>query len=292
MNHEQFERAAFAIFERQIARSSIMDSNARAYSQLLRRGVGEEFIDGKAADFALRQHNELSAVCGDAPHGGFWMPLVSRPQTRDLNASTGAALIATHVDASMIPSLVPQSAVIASGARIVPVNSAGAFALPRIATGATVSVTADGSMAAGGDPTNDQCVITPFTISATIKVSRRLSVQSVFGTMLESAISGDLQKMAFAELDRLILAGAGTGEPQGIIGNTDVAAYAAGINGAAPTPAMLNAMENELGRAYSGGALTWFINSAMRKTVREVATGAGLAPLWSDDNALLGYSTV
>lgn len=292
MDQQEFERRMFALIERKIANSSMRDSTAHGYAHLILDRMKDERTDKKAADFALRQHNALLEVCGEAPHGGFWMRLAQPVQKRDLDATSGSAVIPTRINPEMIPSLVPNSSVIASGAQIIPVDVTGPLALPRIATGATVSVTADNSAPAGGDPTLDQCILTPFTISASISFSKQLTRMSAFGPALESAIAEDLQRRAFAELDRLVLAGSGSGEPQGIIGNSNVATYAAGVDGAAPTPAMLYAMEKELGSAYSGGALTWFVNAAMRKTVRETATGAGLSPLWSDDNALLGYSTV
>lgn len=292
MNLDKFDRAIEHLFRTKVENSALYSANARAYSHLLMRNIHDDRADDEAADLAKRQHLAFERTCGDAPHGGFWMELAPVAGTRDLNATSGAALVPTRISKEMVPSLVPNSSVIASGAKIIPVDVTGPLALPRIATGAAVSVTADGSAASAGDPSLDQCLLTPFTISATIKISKRLATQSVFGPILESALAGDLQRRAFAELDRLILAGTGTGEPQGIIGNSAVTVYAAGVDGAAPTPAMLYAMEKELGSAYSGGALTWFVNAAMRKTVRETATGAGLAPLWSDDNALLGYSTV
>jgi HK97 family phage major capsid protein len=292
MNQQEFERRMFALIERKVANSSMRNADAHGYAHLILNRMEDERADKNAADFALRQHDALREVCGEAPHGGFWMRLAQPVQKRDLDATSGSDLIPTRINADMIPSLVPNSSVIASGAQIIPVDRTGPLALPRIATGATVSVTADNSAPAGGDPTFDQCILTPFTVSATISFSKHLARLSAFGPALESAIAGDLQRRAFAELDRIILAGSGSGEPQGIIKNSNVATYAAGTNGAAPTPEMLYAMEEELGSAYSGGALTWFVNAAMRKTVRNTATGAGLSPLWSDDNSLMGYSTV
>jgi len=292
MNQQEFEHRMFALIEKKIANSSMRDSDSHGYMHLILDRMNDERADKKAADFALRQHDALREVCGEAPHGGFWMRLAQPVQRRDLDATSGSALIPTRITPEMIPSLVPNSSVIASGAQIIPVDGSGPLALPRIASGATVSVTADNSAPPGGDPTIDQCVLTPFTVSAKISFSRHLTRLSAFGSALESALAGDLQRRGFAELDRIVLAGSGSGEPQGIIGNSNVATYAAGVDGAAPTPAMLYAMEKELGSAYSGGALTWFVNAAMRKTARETPTGAGLSPLWSDDNALLGYSTV
>ncbi len=211
---------------------------------------------------------------------------------RTLDGTSGSALIQTKLAAELIPSLVPNSAVIANGARIAPINKAGTVNYPCIESGATVSVTADGSIPTAGDPTFSLCTLVPFTVAANIKMSRTLMNTNIFGAALEGALAVDLQRRAFAELDRVILNGSGTGdEPYGILNNSDVTLYSAGTDGAAVSQTQLTDMEFDLGAQYSGGELAWFTNAAMRRACRKKATAAGVSPLWTSTNRLLGWDT-
>jgi HK97 family phage major capsid protein len=247
--------------------------------------------DSAAAERAQEQHELCDKLFGPPRHGGVWMPLSAGKRT--LNTSSEGALIASKLDGELIASLTPYCGVIAKGARVITQLKDGKFSLPRVETGASVKVTLEGNAPAAGDPTFDQCTLVPFTISASVPISKKLITQNTFGqaAFLEQALSGDIQRRAFAELDRVVLAGTGINEPKGILNNTDVAVYAAGTDGAAPTLDNLSDIEYQLGVNYSGGPLTWFTNSAVRRKVRRTPTAAGLSPLWNSSNQLLGYDT-
>jgi HK97 family phage major capsid protein len=284
MSDARFHAGVTKILRERAAQGAHMDPAAYGFSHLLSRALGVNEVDHAAADYAQHLSDPFKERFGEPRHGGFYVPM----NIRTLNASSGQGLIANELGSELIPSLVPNSAVVASGARTVVIKQRGSFSLPRVATGATVTVTTDGNVATVGDPSIDQCTLTPFTVSANINFSRRLHLQNAY----ESALSGDLQRRAFAELDRLILAGSGTGaEPTGILSNSNVATYEAGTNGAAPSLAKLTDIEYELGSVYSGGEQSWFVNSAIRRKVRNTATAAGLSPLWNSQNQLLGYRT-
>src|SRR5574337_338773 len=104
MNQQEFEHRMFALIERKIANSSMRDSDAHGYMHLILDRMNDERADKKAADFALRQHDALREVCGEAPHGGVWMRLAQPVQRRDLDATSGSALIPTRITPEMIPS--------------------------------------------------------------------------------------------------------------------------------------------------------------------------------------------
>jgi len=286
---------------------SKFDTRARSFAHLIaENGTAAEHRSIEATA-AYQEHNEFCSRYGQPPHGGIWVPFVPA-WSRVLSTANSESLIPTNLMQELIPSLTPLCAVIASGARVVPTNSNGAFAYPRMASGSSVAIVSERTQSGtdpvtgdpiyqptqvpASDPRVDQCIVSPFTLAASTNISRRLILQNVFADKIEAMLSGDLQRLAFAELDRLVLNGSGSdGEPVGILSDPDVGAFAAGTNGAAPSLANLSDMEYELSLAYSGAPLTWFTNSAMRKKVRNTATAAGLSPLWSQDNKLLGHDT-
>lgn len=290
------------------AQESIVDARARSFTRWIAEGALQDGHVSKVAVAAREEHIDFCARYGQPPHGGIWMPFA--PSWRELDTQNSGGLIGTELLAQLIPSLTPLSAVISAGARVVPgLTSNGAVAFPRMETGSTVGIVSETTQTGtdpgtgdpiyspttvpSSDPSTDQCKVAPFTLAVNTNISRRLILQNTFQNQLENVLAGDIQRRAFAELDRLILSGSGTnGEPTGILSNSDVGTYDAGANGAAPSLANLSEIEFQLGLVYAGlNPLTWFANSAIRKTVRNTATGAGLAPLWSQDNKLLGYDT-
>ncbi|MFT3792000.1 MAG: phage major capsid protein [Rudaea sp.] len=250
----------------------------------------EENINPRAAinPFSLgiaKEFDERSKeVYGQPQRGSFYMPFGG--VMRSLDSDSASPLIASPIASELIQSLTANSAVIKNGARVISNLKNGTLYFPRVANGAQVDVITEWQSPNSGDPSFDKCQILPFTIAASFDVSRQLSNTSAFRDNLIHTLSGDLQKRIFSELDRLIIAG-----PDGVFHNADISTYAAGANGAAPSLANLTDIEDQLGAAYSGTALTWFINSAMRRSVRKTATGAGLSPLWNGKNQLLGYET-
>jgi HK97 family phage major capsid protein len=103
-------------------------------------------------------------------------------------------------------------------------------------------------------------------------------------------IFDELTKAIFAEVDRVILAGSGSGqEPLGLMRDSAVPTVAAGTNGAAPTWALLTEMERTYAANCGMQNPSWVTNAALRKKLRNTQQGTNLPYCWSDDNQLLGY---
>jgi HK97 family phage major capsid protein len=242
----------------------------------------------RAFDFSAR-----AGSVHNAPARGLYVPFAGL--TRDLwtgTSTAGGYLSADAHNGTLINAIRPFSGVIAAGAQVIGGWDDGNLVVPRLDTGGTVEWIAEGASPGNGDPGIGQLVIVPHALCATITITRRLSKQNSLHGAIEAAIFGDLARAAWAEVDRVALAGSGSGEPAGLLNEASVPVVAAGTNGAAPTWELLTEMERAQGENYGPAPGTWGTNSAVREALRNTPRGAGLDYIWPEGDELLGRPTI
>lgn len=234
----------------------------------------------------------ISAKRGYDPRG-FFVPLDLgfRDSVRDLNVGTptaGGNMVTEVHDGSIVAALRPYSGVMAAGARVV-TGLGEAFILPRETTATGVHWVDEGDPAGDSDPQFGQVVIQPRTLVARVAFSRQLAKTSGVRAGISAALTDGLVASLMTEVDRVVLAGSGSGaEPIGILNNADVSVVGAGTNGAAPSYDLLTEMEETHGAASGMAPTAWFTNSAARRSLRKTVRGTGLDYVWSDANTMLG----
>lgn len=220
---------------------------------------------------------------------GFYVPLDLG--FRDLNVGTptaGGNLATQMHDGSIVAALRPYSGVMTAGARVV-TGLGEAMILPRETTATGVHWLDEGDAAGTADPEFGQVVVQPRTLVARVAFSRRLAQTSGVRAGIAAALTDGLVASLMTEVDRVVLAGSGTGaEPTGILNDGDVTVVGAGTNGAAPSYDLLTQIEEAHGAASGMAATGWFTNSAARRKLRKTERGAGLDYVWSDANTMLG----
>ncbi|MCG6118356.1 MAG: phage major capsid protein [Aquimonas sp.] len=291
---------------------TLADAHTRAITatRSAAAGIGlDAFVDRVVADLELGPplskdserkaasafdvSNKITDATGKHPRG-FWLPMEATA-SRALNITTTAAgketVWAAH-DGALIEALRPYSGMLNAGATLITGLSQGNLIMPRATDGAGVAWVGEFDAAAQADPSFDQLIVSPRTVSATVTISRRLLKMASFRDRVESIIASELMAALWSEVDRVALAGSGVGnEPAGLLADPDTLTIGAGDNGAAPSLALLCDMEEALGIASGRTPSAWFTTPQARRTLRQTARSPGQShPLWSDDNRMLGYA--
>jgi HK97 family phage major capsid protein len=205
--------------------------------------------------------------------------------------SAGGNLAPNITDQTLVESLRPFAGVIGAGAQVLTGVRAQSLSMPRIDTGVGVAWIDEDEAVGDADPTFDRVLIRPRTVAATVAFSRNLAKSASMGDRLSEVLGSELIRAIVHEIDRVALAGSGTGqEPTGILHADGVLDVAAGADGAAPDLDLLVDMEEAIGTASGLTPSALFTTPQARRTLRKTArTGSDSAPLWSDENRVLGY---
>ena len=233
--------------------------------------------DAAAVERAHLASSDLAESSGEYPNG-MWMPLaLGRTLTVGSATQAGNLASAAVLGADLIPALRPYSGVIAAGATIITGLQGQTVSLPRMSSAVVPQWVSEEGISANPDPAYDQCVIRPRTLSATVTFSRRLAMNTSLRNGFEQALRTELIAAVMSEVDRVALAGSGAGqEPTGIISDAGVPSVAAGVNGGAPTLALLAEMERVHGESFGKPATGWFGNAAVREALRNTRRAADL----------------
>lgn len=234
-----------------------------------------------------RQH----ANAGLAPRGKL-IPLNVLTRGLIVGSSTLGGNLAPKVTApTLVESMRPFAGVIAAGAQVLTGVRAQELALPRIDGGVETAWIDENEGVENADPTFGRVVIRPRTVAATVSFSRFLAKVGGYADRLTEIMGDELGRAILHELDRVALAGTGTGqEPVGILHAEGVLDVAAGENGALPDLDLLTDMEEALGVASGLTPSGVFTTPQARKRLRRTPRfGGESAPLWSDDNRVMGY---
>jgi HK97 family phage major capsid protein len=243
--------------------------------------------DTTAAYAVFDLNSEIERIVG--PANGCWVPISI--MQRDLGVSNASAIAASGMQSSIAPALAPVSTVVAAGATVLAVTQSGALKFPTISQPANASSawTSEGQTYATTEPVFGQVVVLPVTIGVQIKMSRMLIVSAT--PDVERAVRAHLMECLMRELDRVAIAGSGTGDqPAGLLNNPDVPVVVGGPNGAAPTWANIVALEHQV--AASNGDITagaFLMSPNVLRALRTTTRGANLGYIMENDSRPLGH---
>jgi HK97 family phage major capsid protein len=145
-------------------------------------------------------------------------------ELRALSTASGSAgvMVPATVSANVIDMARASSALIAAGAKTVPMN-AGSVTIARITEDPAIEVKAENEAFSAASIGFDGVTLNAHTIGAVVYLSRELMMDSINGAQaIENAIAGALA----AEIDKLGLIGDGDGQPTGILNATGVQSIA------------------------------------------------------------------
>jgi len=205
-------------------------------------------VDAEASKQPKRAHLEIAmslrgrdhAPC-EIDHRGHTIPtaVVARAARRDLtvgNASKGGNLVHSgEKPGTIVESFRARTICAGLGATILG-GLEGDLSIPRKTGSSTVTRLSEGDTATAADMTFDEVAIQYEDTGTTMEYSRRLAKQSSVG--IDDLVVNDLISSLLIELDRVALAGSGSGEPQGIIGASGVGTFT-GTGALTPTRALL-----------------------------------------------------
>lgn len=233
--------------------------------------------DHAAVERARLASSDLAEASGEYPNG-MWMPFaLGRAITVGSTTQAGYLAQDAVLGGDLIPALRPYSGVIAAGATIITGLQGQSVALPRMSSAVVPQWVAEEGVSANPDPSFDQCIVRPRTLSATVTFSRRLAMNTSLRNGFEQALRTELIASLMSEVDRVALAGSGIGqEPAGIVSDASVPTVAAGADGGPPTLALLAEMERVHGESFGQPATGWFGNAAVRESLRNTRRAADL----------------
>lgn len=250
-------------------------------------------LEGEVSDEIQRRSDRAASgfyVPFDAP-----IPRDPGVSRRDLNLTTGAGGVATITDADQLIELLRAKSVCCQLGATMPILGPGISKVPRIATGDNVYWVTEGSDPPASSPVMDGVTFNPKTVGGFVDTTRVLLASAPSG---QAILIGDLLSAVAHEIDRVALAGSGSGaEPKGLANNTDIGTYGLGTNGAAITRADLVAMEKTVGNAKGDAAadasmafVTTADGRAKLRSTEAVATSGRF--LWDDDDRAIGKAAV
>jgi HK97 family phage major capsid protein len=259
---------------------------ARKFSvSKLMRAMLEPAWGEKNAGLELEACRATSEKYGE--NGGYSIPPEVRALTATGGVAAGGALVETQVETEWWAHALAFSAkVIQLGAQVV--TSANSVALPRLKPGQTPAAVAENAALAESDPTFEQTVYAPKTLTNNITVSRRLLVTA--GTIAETVVRADMAEAMAVLIDLYAIAGAGGNQPTGILNTGSLTTVSLGANGAAPTFANIIDMERQLGfKKGARGSLGFLGNNKVRATMRAIVKTSGFDFLWQDGEMGTGH---
>lgn len=215
---------------------------------------------------------------------------------RDLSvgtASAGGNLVATDLLAASFIDLLRNRMVLAQLGATVLDGLTGNVAIPSQTAGASTYWVTEGTAVTESEATFGQVTMTPKTVGMFTDYSRKTLLQAT--PAIEALVRSDLAMGLAVEIDRVGLAGSGSGaQPRGVINTAGIGAVAGGTNGAAPTYANMVALEEAVGVANADvGAMAYCTNARMRAQLKltQVFSGTNGVPVWQGQE-VNGYRAV
>lgn len=215
---------------------------------------------------------------------------------RDLTvgtASAGGNLVATDLLAGSFIDLLRNRMVLAQLGATVLDGLTGNVAIPSQTSGASTYWVAENVDVTESQAAFGQVTLTPKTVGMFTDFSRKTLLQAT--PAIEALVRADLANGIAAEIDRVGLAGSGSGaEPCGVINTAGIGAVAGGTNGAAPTYAHMVSLEEAVGIANADiGSLSYVTNAKMRAQLKltQVFASTNGQPVWQG-NEVNGYRAV
>jgi len=188
-------------------------------------------------------------------------------EARALDTTAGAGSIPTILDTTMIELLRPRMVTFKLGARVM-TDMQGLFAIPRQATASTFYMVTQGGSVTASNQTIDQVPFSPHTGGVYTTYTRQFLEQT--NQDAEMFVREDQTAVVARGVETAALNGqASLGYPMGILQNPQIAIYAIGTNGGAPTWTELVTLEGYV--AYWNadvGTLAYITTALMRGTFK------------------------
>lgn len=215
---------------------------------------------------------------------------------RDLTVGTptaGGNLVATDLLASSFIDLLRNRMVLAQAGATVLDGLTGNIAIPSQTAGASTYWVAEGVDVTESQAAFGQVTLSPKTVGMFTDFSRKTLLQAT--PSVEALVRADLANGIAYEIDRVGLAGSGSGaQPRGVINTAGIGAVAGGTNGAAPTYTNMVGLEEAVAIANADmGNMRYITNARMRAQLKltQVFSGTNGAPVWQG-NEVNGYGAL
>ena len=208
---------------------------------------------------------------------------------RDLVVGTptaGGHTVATNLLANRFVDLLRPTSIVANLGATHLTDLVGNIAVPRLTASAAAYWVAENGAPTESQQAFDQVAMTPKTLGAYTDVSRKMLLQSSLD--ISSFVIADLRASLGQELDRVVLAGSGSGnEPAGILNNSAIATVALGTNGAALTWINLVDLETAISLNNADGLTMGYVTTKqvrgkLSQVQKVAATGAPF--IWENAN--------
>lgn len=217
-------------------------------------------------------------------------------EQRDLTVGTptaGGNLVATNLLAGSFIDLLRNRMVLAQMGATVLAGLTGNIAIPSQTAGASTYWVTEGNPVTESQAAFGQVTMTPKTVGMFTDYSRKTLLQTT--PAIEALVRADLANGIATEIDRVGIAGSGSGaEPRGVINTAGIGAVAGGTNGAAPTYANMVALEEAVAIANADiGSMAYLTNARMRAQLKltQVFSGTNGMPVWQGQE-VNGYRAV
>lgn len=212
---------------------------------------------------------------------------------RDLlvgTATAGGNLVATDLLAGSFIDLLRNRMVLAQLGATVLDGLTGNVAIPSQTSGASTYWVSENNPVTESQAAFGQVTLTPKTVGMFTDFSRKTLLQAT--PAIEALVRADLANGIAVEIDRVGLAGSGTGaEPRGVINTAGIGAVAGGTNGAAPTYTNMVQLEEAVSIANADvSTMAYVTNAKMRAQLKltQIFSGTNGAPVWTG-NEVNGY---
>jgi len=280
------EKTTLGMSDKETQRYSLM----RAIRAAVAASTGDHRSWAGEASFEREVSDAISDRL-DKPARGFYVPYdVQRREldTRVMNVTTGANIIATeHLASSFIELLRANAIVIQAGARVLD-DLQGNLDIPKQTGGATFAWLDDDGDVSNTDLTLGNVPMTPKTVAGSVPISRRLLKQS--SPAIDDLVQADLAQGAALAIDAGALEGDGTSNaPSGITDATGVNTQTVTTPGA-PTWPELVGFETALGTDNAlMGRLAYAVTPAVRGTLKTTAKDSGSGLFLMEGGEANGY---
>lgn len=272
-------------FQQQVARFSLGN---------LIRGMADPSFSGWGLE-----HEVSTELAKHSPNkqNGFIVPF--EVLKRDLlvgTATAGGHTVATNLLSNRFVDLLRPTSIVANLGATHLTGLVGNVAVPRATATSSAYWIAENSAPTESQPAFDQVPLTPKTLGAFTDISRKMLLQSSLD--ISGFVVSDLRASLGQELDRVVLAGSGTGnEPGGILNNSGISTVSLGTNGAALTWADVVGLETTIAQANADGATMGYVTTKqargkLSQTQRVAATGADFIWQNAQNPQLLGEGVV
>lgn len=257
-------------------------------------------LEGKSAEkiapYEMECSLQVSQQLGRESRG-FFIPLdVQRSgswatRAAPLDSVENIHLVGTeHLAGEFIDALRSECQCINAGARVL-AGLVGNVSIPRLTGSATFAWIAEGADSSDSEPTTDSVTLSPETVSGSVPITRRLTLQS--SPDVEMLIRNDLILGASLALDVASLQGSGSSNvPEGIISTTGVSTSTI-ASAASPTWSEICEFETTLATSNAlRGSLRYMVTPAIAKALKTTAKDSGSGIMLLQGGVLNDYPCV